>query len=258
MKKTFFFLLLFSSSLSKVAAQQDTIPTLQEVIVKTSRMNANGKFIPFSYAILDSSQLVKQNGRTVPELLDGTAGVFVQKTSHGGGSPFVRGLTGNQNLILIDGIRLNNAIFRFGPNQYATLIDPLTVERMEVIKGTGSVQYGSDAMGGVINIITRSPEFFSTPRWSGNVNVRLTSSAMESSFRPQLNYSSSRFAFQVSGGYNDFGDLRGGDTTGFQRPSGYLQQSLETKAKWDAGKGWLIIAGLQGVKQQMVPLYHKY
>ena len=258
MKKTILFLPVFLSSLVRADAQQDTIPTLQEVIVKTSRMNANGKFIPFSYSILDSSQMARQNGRTVPELLDGTAGVFVQKTSHGGGSPFVRGLTGNQNLILIDGIRLNNAIFRFGPNQYATLIDPLTVERIEVIKGTGSVQYGSDAMGGVINIITRSPEFSSTPRWSGNVNLRLTSSAMESSFRPQVNYSSSRFAFQVSGGYSDFGDLRGGDTTGFQRPSGYMQQTLETKAKWDAGNGWLVTAGLQGVKQQMVPLFHKY
>ncbi len=221
-------------------------------------MNANGKLIPFSYSILDSTELAKQNGRSVPELLDGTAGVFIQKTSHGGGSPFVRGLTGNQNLILIDGIRLNNAIFRYGPNQYATLIDPLTVERIEVIKGTGSVQYGSDAMGGVINIITRSPEFSSTPHWSGNVNIRMTSSAMESSFRPQLNYSSNRFTFQLSGAYSDFGDLLGGDTTGFQRPSGYLQQSLESKAKWDVGKGWLVTAGLQGVQQKMVPLFHKY
>jgi outer membrane cobalamin receptor len=258
MKKPILFLSIFLSSVFKADARQDTIPSLQEVIVKTSRMNTNGKLIPFSYSILDSSQMARQNGRSVPELLDGTAGVFIQKTSHGGGSPFVRGLTGNQNLILIDGIRLNNAIFRYGPNQYATLIDPLTVERIEVIKGTGSVQYGSDAMGGVINIITRSPEFSSAPRWSGNVNVRSTSSGMESSLRPQLNYSSSRFAFQVSAGYSDFGDLRGGDTTGFQRPSGYLQQTLETKAKWDAGKGWLVTAGLQGVKQQMVPLFHKY
>ena len=258
MKKAILFLSIFLSSVFKADARQDTIPSLQEVIVKTSRMNTNGKLIPFSYSILDSSQMARQNGRSVPELLDGTAGVFIQKTSHGGGSPFVRGLTGNQNLILIDGIRLNNAIFRYGPNQYATLIDPLTVERIEVIKGTGSVQYGSDAMGGVINIITRSPEFSSATRWSGNVNVRSTSSGMESSLRPQLNYSSSRFAFQVSAGYSDFGDLRGGDTTGFQRPSGYLQQTLETKAKWDAGKGWLVTAGLQGVKQQMVPLFHKY
>jgi outer membrane cobalamin receptor len=105
-------LCITSLPILRLDAQEDTIPSLQEVIVKTSRMNRNGRHIPFSHSIVDSSTILRQNGRSVPELLDGTAGVFIQKTSHGGGSPFVRGLTGNQNLILIDGIRLNNSIFR--------------------------------------------------------------------------------------------------------------------------------------------------
>ena len=221
-------------------------------------MNANGKFIPFSYSILDSSQMTRQNGRSVPELMDGTAGVFIQKTNHGGGSPFVRGLTGNQNLVLIDGIRLNNAIFRYGPNQYLTLLDPLSIERIEVVKGTGSVQYGSDALGGVINVITQMPEFSREQRWSGRTDLRWTSSAMESSIRQQINFSSKRFTWMVAASNSDFGDLRGGDTTGFQRPSGYLQQSLESKLKWNTGKGWTVSAGISGIRQRMVPLYHKY
>jgi outer membrane receptor protein involved in Fe transport len=241
-----------------VNARQDTIPTLKEVVVRTSRMNGNAEKIPFSFSLIDSNSVSSQNGRSIPELMEGIAGVFIQKTNHGGGSPFVRGLTGNQNLVLIDGIRLNNAIFRYGPNQYLTLLDPLSVERIEVVKGTGSVQYGSDALGGVINIITQVPEFSPHKCWSGRTDLRWTSSAMESSFRQQINFSSQRFTWMLAGSNSDFGDLRGGDTTGFQRPSGYLQQSLESKLKWNAGKGWTVTAGFTGVRQRMVPLFHKY
>jgi hemoglobin/transferrin/lactoferrin receptor protein len=251
-------LCITSLPILRLDAQEDTIPSLQEVIVKTSRMNRNGRHIPFSHSIVDSSTILRQNGRSVPELLDGTAGVFIQKTSHGGGSPFVRGLTGNQNLILIDGIRLNNSIFRFGPNQYLTLLDPLSVERIEVVKGTGSVQYGSDALGGVINVITQMPAFSNERKWSGRTDLRWTSGGMEKSLRQQMNFSSQRFALMLSAGYSDFGDLLGGDTTGYQRPSGYLQQSVETKFKLNAGKGWLVNAGITGVRQGMVPLFHKY
>ena len=79
----------------------------------------------------------------------------MQKTNHGGGSPFIRGLVGNQVLVLIDGIRLNNATFRYGPNQYLNTIDSWQIERIEVMRGSGSIQYGSDALGGVVNIISR-------------------------------------------------------------------------------------------------------
>jgi len=251
---------LFITSLFmlRLDAQKDTIPALREVIVKSSRMNTSGRHIPFSHSIVDSTIFLRQNGRSVPEMLDGTPGVFIQKTSHGGGSPFVRGLTGNQNLILIDGIRLNNAIFRYGPNQYLTLLDPLSVERIEVVKGTGSVQYGSDALGGVINVITQMPAFSNERKWSGRTDLRWTSSAMEKSVRQQMNFSSQRFAVMMSAGYSDFGDLLGGDTTGYQRPSGYLQKSMEAKIKYNAGKGWVVNAGITGVRQGMVPLFHKY
>lgn len=80
-------------------------------------------------------------------------GVFVQKTTHGAGSPFVRGLTGNQTLLLIDDIRLNNSTFRYGPNQYLNTIDAFTLGRAEVLLGSGSVQYGSDALGARFNFL---------------------------------------------------------------------------------------------------------
>ena len=80
----------------------------------------------------------------------------MQETNDGAGSPIIRGLVGNQILILIDGIRLNNGAYRLGPNQYLNTIDLNQIERIEVVRGAGSVLYGSDALGGVVNIITRT------------------------------------------------------------------------------------------------------
>jgi outer membrane cobalamin receptor len=250
--------LIYLITIHTSIAGQDSVPTLKEVIVTTGRSTVNARLLPYSFAIADSQRMAKLNGRSVPELLDGMPGVFLQKTNHGGGSPFVRGFTGNQNLILIDGIRLNNAIFRYGPNQYLTLIDPQSVQKIEVIKGTGSVQYGSDALGGVINIITRMPHFSNQPKWTGKAYLQLTDGGMEKTFRPQVAYSNRKFAFSLSGSYADFGNLRGGDTTGYQIPSGYLQSSVESKILWYAGSDWMINAGFTAVKQQNVPLYHKY
>lgn len=237
---------------------QDSIPSLKEVIVTTGRNSISARLLPYSYSLSDSQHLAKLNGRSVPELLEGIPGIFLQKTNHGGGSPFVRGLTGNQSLILIDGIRLNNAIFRYGPNQYLTLIDPHSVQQIEVLKGTGSVQYGSDALGGVINIITQRPNFSDQAKWSGKIHVQLTDGGMEKTIRPQIEYGNRKFAALISGSYSDFGHLRGGDTTGYQKPSGYLQSSMDAKIRWDAGNNWLIQAGITAVKQQQVPLYHRY
>ena len=90
--------------------------------------------------------------------LQNEVGVLMQSTSAGQASPFVRGLTGQQVLILVDGIRLNNSTFRRGPNQYFNTIDPGMVDRIEVLRGQGAVLWGSDAIGGAINIITRGAD----------------------------------------------------------------------------------------------------
>ena len=161
------FFLVFISTRS--VAQVDSSKQLPTILVTATRSKSSIAKTPFSVSVLDSSKLKQSLLRTVPESLIGLAGVFVQKTNHGGGSPIVRGLTGNQNLLLIDGYRLNNAIFRYGPNQYLTLLDPDLVERIEVVKGTGSVQFGSDAMGGVINVITRQPRLSDIPVFSSTL-----------------------------------------------------------------------------------------
>lgn len=239
-------------------AQQDSTLLLDEVIITATRKSDFVKDLPYSIISLKRKDAEKQLSRTLPESLTGLAGIFIQKTNHGGGSPFVRGLTGNQTLLMVDGIRLNNSLFRYGPNQYLTLIDNLLVEKVEVVKGTGSVQFGSDAMTGVINVMTHNPEFSNIPRWKGLITSRFTGFGMEKTIRPELSFSNKKIAFVGGVSNKNFGDLRGGKNTGFQRPSGYKELAWDLKANIDLGSDWLLTASYQNLAQNDVPVYHKY
>jgi hemoglobin/transferrin/lactoferrin receptor protein len=104
--------------------------------------------------VLDGERIA----RTLPEALEGVTGVAVQKTAHGQGSPFIRGFTGFRTVLLIDGIRLNNGVFRDGPNQYSATVDPFALGRLEVVRGPGAVLYGSDAVGGTVAWRCTRPE----------------------------------------------------------------------------------------------------
>lgn len=244
--------------LVQAQSDKDSVKSLDEVTVTATRSSMSVNSVPYSASVVTRNDFNKQVSRTLPEALSGTAGVFIQKTNHGGGSPFVRGLTGNQNLLLLDGIRLNNSIFRYGPNQYMTLVDPFIVERIEIVRGSGSVQFGSDALGGVINMQTHRLAFAKEKKWSARVHGRYTNSGMEWTVRPEWQYSSPRFSFQLGASIKKFGDLKGGDTTGFQRPSGYNEHSFDSKLLLNLGKEWFLTATYQQQQQNDVPVYHKY
>lgn len=250
-------ILLFLTS-PYLSAQVDTSIRLEEVTIAATRINSSTFSLPFSIVKVKSSLTFLKNDRTVPEVLSGLPGVFIQKTNHGGGSPFIRGMTGNQTLILIDGFRLNNSIFRYGPNQYLTLFDSQIVGEIEVVKGTGSVQYGSDALGGVINVNSLLPDYSETKTWLVKAISRATTSGMEQSIRPFLQYSTKNISAYVTCSYNNFGDLRGGDTTGFQRPSGYKQLSIDSRLSFKTNNNWHFYAGVTRVSQLDVPLFHRY
>lgn len=248
--------LSFFSANSQTTA--DSVKRMDDVVVTATRKSTAMTVLPYAVNTLDRNSIQRQLSRTVPESLFGVPGLFIQKTNHGGGSPFLRGLTGNQSLILVDGIRLNNSIFRYGPNQYLTLVDPYLVEKIEVIKGTGSVQHGSDAMTGVINIQTTSLKLGSKPSWQENGLIRLSEAGMELTLRPELKYEGKIFAFVVGASSKKFGDLKGGDTTGFQRPTGYGELSYDIKMKIDLGADWYVTAAYQWLNQTNVPVFHKY
>lgn len=108
--------------------------------------------------IIDREKIQERQATTMFRALQNEVGVTLQQTANGQLSPFIRGLTGQQILILVDGIRVNNSTVRPGPNQYAATFDPGMIERIEVLRGADSVAWGSDAIGGVINIVTRGAD----------------------------------------------------------------------------------------------------
>jgi outer membrane cobalamin receptor len=137
------------------AGEQEYI--MEEITVTSSRKETQVFQVPDAIGVVKSSDIEEKNARTLPDALSFESNVHMQKTNHAGGSPFIRGMTGKDVLILIDGVRFNNSTFRYGPNQYLNTIEPSMVDRVEIVRGPGSVMYGSDALGGVINIITKKP-----------------------------------------------------------------------------------------------------
>jgi hemoglobin/transferrin/lactoferrin receptor protein len=241
------------------AKQSDSTRTelLKEVIVSSQRISEKNLKTAASISVLSSKNLRNNQVRTTPEALMNSAGVFVQKSTHGAGSPFVRGLTGNQTLILIDGIRLNNSTFRFGPNQYLNTIDPFSLDRIEVLRGSGSVAYGSDALGGTVQLFTVNPEFTERNTFNANALARFASSDMEKTFHSDLSFGSKNVALKGGLSYRNFGDIVGGDTTGQQSPSGYKEFAFDFKGKFKLSENWESVISHQTVQQKNIPLFFR-
>jgi len=260
------FLLSFGPTQWLLIAQEiDTLPeqdslisqVLEEVVITANRFESLQLNTPEAIKALASENIHDFQLRSSPEALMLTPGVFVQKTNHGGGSPFLRGLTGNQTLLLMDGIRLSNATMRYGPNQYVNTIDVFSIEKFEVLRGSGSVQYGSDAIGGTIQAFSHALDTTLERNWGGTLLARLASQGMEQGVHGRVNYSDHRMA--LSGGITgrSFGDIVGGDTTGIQTPSGYGELDFDLKGKIILSSKSDLTMLFQNVHQRDVPVYHK-
>ncbi len=235
----------------------DSINNLKDVTITATRKTSKLLSLPYAVSVINRHDIDAYQYRTTPESLTGSPGVFIQKTNHGGGSPFVRGLTGNQILVLQDGIRLNNTTFRYGPNQYFNTIDAGTISKIEVARGTGSVQYGSDALGGVIQVFTKDPAFSKEKKLHASFRGRAVTRVMEYSGRAAVEYSSEKLAMVAGYSNKSYGDLVGGDTTGKQTPSGYKEQSFDVKLKYKMASNAVVTLAHQWLRQKEVPLYHR-
>lgn len=151
---------MYFALLAALAVQdpaQDAVPSVpQTTVVREPRSQRPASATQAGTVVLEAEDLARTGERSLPRAIAKASGLMVQETNLGGGSPMIRGLIGNQVLIVVDGVRLNDSTTREGPNQSLNSIDPLSVERVEILRGTASVLYGSDALGGTILITTRS------------------------------------------------------------------------------------------------------
>lgn len=247
---TFFLLNSFAASAT----------TLDQVVVSGSRIEQPLYEVPQAASVVTSEEIEEAIYRTTPEALVHEPGVMVQKTAHGHGSPFIRGLTGKEVLILVDGVRLNNSTFRFGPNQYINTIDPAIIERVEVVRGPGSVLYGSDALGGVINIITKKrKKFNNADKFNGEVNAIYGSADEEKTLNLAVEGDVSTTAgYWANANYRDFNDLRAGGDEGVQKYTGYNERHANAVFSKKTDADGRLDLSVQYTSQNDVPRTDKF
>jgi len=194
---------------------------LQEVVMSVSKWEQQKKHIPQKIETFDARSIAFTAPQTSADLLQNSGKVFVQKSQLGGGSPMIRGFATNRILLSVDGVRMNNAIFRGGNLQNVISIDPFTIKKTEVTFGPGSVIYGSDAIGGVMNFYTQQPRFSfaDSLAFSGNVNYRYSTANNENTAHVDFNFGKQKWASYTSFSYNNFDDLKMGE----HGPDSYLR-----------------------------------
>lgn len=127
---------------------------LEEIVLSVARTAEQSRKIAEKVAVINQKSIVNQSPATGADLLILAPSIRLQKSQGGGGSPVLRGFEANRVLLVVDGVRLNNAIYRSGHLQNAITVDPNSIERVEVIYGSSSVGYGSDALGGVVHYLS--------------------------------------------------------------------------------------------------------
>ncbi len=203
---------------------------IDEIVVSASRREQSRLEIPNNIITISRKDIDFQNPQTAADLLEYKSGVFVQKSQMGGGSPMIRGFSANRLLLVVDGIRMNNAIYRNGNLQNVISLDAGSIESTEVIFGPGSVIYGSDALGGVMSYQTLKPRLSSSEGYDrrGTVFSRYSSANFEKTLHGDANFGTKKWAGLVSLTYTDFDDLKMG-TNGpaeYLRPQYVVQNSF--------------------------------
>ncbi len=192
--------------------------TLSEMVISATRNSNPTKYLAQPVSAIQRKDIQFINPANAADLLSQTSTALVQKSQLGGGSPILRGFESNKVLYVVDGVRMNNAIYRGGHLQDILSLDPMAMESVEIAYGPSAVAYGSDALGGVMSFNTRAPRFTSGDQlFRAGVMLRY-SSANQSAAHINVESSSERFASFTSFTFNNFGDLRQGNI----RNPGYM------------------------------------
>jgi len=243
---------------------EDPAPTegqLPESTITALRYEQDLTKVPYSVSSLDDEKLTAPQFYNLPDALGSLPGVMNQKTAQGQGSPYIRGFTSFRNLMLIDGIRFNNSVFREGPNQYWSTIDPYSLGGVELVRGPGSTLYGSDAIGGTVNALTRGtyyremdPEKFF---WGGTVDLRYDSSGDSGIYRVEgLMGVGDQWGLRIGYTLKNFGDIRAADV-GVMEKTGYDEQDFDLRFDYAFNSSTRMTFVHQQVSQDDVWRSHK-
>jgi hemoglobin/transferrin/lactoferrin receptor protein len=269
---------------------QDLVIRLQprvfsETITITGATKRNQNIVDSSKKVeqIDKASIDLENPQTSADLITSAQGVYVQKSQMGGGSPMIRGFSTNRILIVVDGVRMNNAIFRSGNVHNVISLDPNIIESTEVVYGPGSNIYGSDAIGGVISFSSLLPQFSEDGmQYSGSVFYRTSTANDEQNGHLQAGLASEKFSLLVSTTLTGYGDLRMGssgfpeyqrfdyvkagpsvdqvvsnDDTNLQRFTGYDQRNYSARLGWQISDSLLFNAGFLDSETTDIPRYDR-
>ena len=236
---------------------------LDPMIVTATRTVRSASDLSVAINIVGRGELEGRPIRLLTDLLAAEPGVLIQQTTAGQGSPIIRGLTGSQILMLVDGVRLNNGTFRQGPSQYLATIDPEIVERVEVVRGASATLYGSDAVGGVVQVLTRRPRDLLDPGQRYGVEGSLGYDGATQGGRLRVTGVADfptvarGLSVMAGGSYQDAGDLRPGGGLPAQAPTGFSQAGGDLRADLALSDDWQLDGAIQHFRQRDVPRYDR-
>lgn len=201
------------------------LPAIDVTHPLRDEINVNDE--PHQITIISREDIINEKPQNSADMLQNTGNVFVQKTQNGGGSPVMRGFEANKVLLVIDGVRMNNAIYRSGHLQSAITIDNSVLSHSEIVFGPNSVLYGSDALGGVIHFHTINPELADSTEWKNKLGASSYFNSNDQSRIHHLNLSFGQKKWGILGGFthSEFGDYK----MGSNRAHGYDDWGVLTR-----------------------------
>jgi outer membrane receptor protein involved in Fe transport len=241
---------LLAATCGAVPAQESDVTELETMQVTAGRQAELQYEVPQPVTVLTGADIAEIAPQVITEALAYQPGAFFQQSGPGQGIVIVRGLKGSEVLHLVDGMRLNNAFFRNSPSQYIALVDPQNVARLELLRGPNATTYGSDAMGGVMHVLTPEERFDGDAwAWRGAARSRYDSSDLERSGRVRL--AAGDRELSVAGGvsFAEFGQRRLAEPG--QSPDGQGGTFLEDRVNdtdyrsraWDVKTLWTPAGG---------------
>lgn len=231
------------------------VAELESVQVTATRRPEAGFDVGAGVTVVAADYIAEAAPSTVADYLRGVPGAFVQSTTPGQAIPIVRGLKGSEVLHIVDGFRLNTAFFRNSPNQYFALVDAQNVERIEVVRGPSSTLYGSDAMGGVVQVLTPEQRFEARD-WSARGHLRSQFASGDLSSVTRVDGAAGHETFSIAGGltWQDVGERRPGG--GPRLPyTDFRAWAADAKLIWSVQPDHELMFNAQYLKQPRTPRF---